>query len=344
MKAKFPSLYTIIKKGDLITLCQYFEANQDTSTTVKLVAGKQLSLFDQALVFNQTNIVYFLIDRTPPKKLNELLNFIIHNLKSNNNSNGNPHYNYYCERVFNLIEETGLIELKIVLEHMLIKLCTCGFMVHENLIIDLMNNRLLDFKNKLSDPVFKWNFELAIINAPTRIYEIIIKYYQDNQLNIAQLFGIYLLEIHEKHDSIIKLFKFINLKTKVKINLNSDIHVQISTLFVVSGTQCKLTNLLDNDNFELELIETIKNIRLRDNCYHYNSQFMFIQIIRAYHKKTHGSYYSYSSLLNDKMLNYLKLFSPKLSNIFWNFLLDINTSCLVNHKSDEKIIFQMINL
>ena len=259
-KTKFPSLYTIVKTGDIDTLVQYFETYPDTSTRTRLVAGKQLPLFSQAVAFGQIPVIKFLIDKTPPYELVNIMGKVVYNLKYCKEPTGNEVYQYFCERLFNLIESTGSVELTNTLESMLFEICTCGFVVPDTIISELLNNRLLDLKNKLADLDYQWKFGKQMSSASARVYKIIINYYNENQLNQAQLLANYIICSSDKSESVIKLFKSVDLKSKVKINPQKTIQVQLSTLFVISGANAKLTNLLANPHFEFELMEAMKMI------------------------------------------------------------------------------------
>ncbi len=322
VKTKFPSLYTILKTGDLNTLVQYFETYPETSTITKLVAGKQLSLFEQANDFGQIPIIKFLIDKTPPDQLVNLMTKIIYSMKYNREPNGNEAYQYFSEKIFNLIDTTGSVELTKLLESMFYLLCTCGFVIHDNVITELLNNRLLDLKNKLHDLDFQWKFTNKILSAPCRVYKLIVNYYNENQLNQAQLLATYLICSDSKSDSIIKLFKSVELKTKVSINPQKPLQVQLSNLFVISGAPAKLANLLANPDFESELIETIKNIISNDfSSYKLKLGGLICAINGRYNLRP---YYWGKNFIDIAQLDYLKLFESKLTNVFWSWLLELN--------------------
>lgn len=340
VKAKFPSLYTLVKQGDLQTLTQYFDAYPETSTTVELAAGRQLALIEQALVFGQTPIVQFLVDKTPPNQLNKIFGYFILDLKKNHTESANPNFNYLLERICNEIELTGSSQVKKILPDILITLCICGFVIHDKIITNLMANRLLDLANKLADPDFKWKFESSITSAPVRVYQLIIKFYQEHKIPLAQMLACFLLGANQKTVGIIKLFKSVDLKTPVNISQESNIQVQLSTLFVVSGAQAKLSDLLANPNFEHELIITIKNIEPED----YFSHLELSYIIHAYWSITHGAPSSVWSVVSSKTMGYLKLFESKLSNSFWNFLLELNEVVYSQSNKNEAklLITQMI--
>ncbi len=322
VKTKFPSLYTILKTGDLNTLVQYFETYPETSATTRLVAGKQLSLFEQANEFGQIPIIKFLIDKTPPEQLVNLMTKIIYSMKYNREPNGNEVYQYFSEKLFNLIDSTGSVELIKLLESMFYLICTCGFVIHDNVITELLNNRLLDLKNKLHDLDYQWKFANKLLSAPSRVYKLLVKYYNENQLNQAQLLATYIICSDGKSDSIIKLFKSVDLKTKVSINPQKTLQVQLSNLFVISGAPAKLTHLLANPNFEFELMETIKNI-ISDDFTGYELKLggLICAINGRYNLRP---YYLGQNFIDIGQLDYLKLFESKLTNVFWLWLLESN--------------------
>jgi len=349
VKTKFPSLYNIVKKGDLETLSRYYDAYPETSALCELTTGKKLVLIEQALKLNQIQVVNFLIDKTPLDKLHKLVGYLVSNLKCNNDESGNPNFDYYCGRILNAIEQTGSEELKELIGKILIKICTCGFIVHDKIILNLMNNMLFDFKQRLmQNENFKWNFESKIMSeAPLRIYQLIIKYYQDNQIPLEQLLAHYLAASCEKSNKTVKMFKQVDLKSKVKICENSNTHVQLSTLFVTSGATAKLSDLLDNPNFEYELIETIKLISPKSKYTWCGRKLSYL--VTAYRIEQNQFTIPYYDkqiyrVVDSDMMNYLKLYSEKLTNTFWNFLLRLNAVCTFknNREEGEKLIASMI--
>lgn len=320
VKTKFPSLYTIVKSGDLDTLTQYFETYPETSTRTRLVAGKKLSLFYQAVVLGQVPIVKFLIDKTPPDQLGQIMPNIVYNLKKCKEPAGNEEYRHFCEHLFNQIESTGSAELIQLLELMLYEICTSGFVVPDTIISDLLNNRLLDLKNKLVNLDFQWKFGNKMSSASARVYKVLINYYNENQLNQAQLLANYIICSYDKSEAVIKLFKYVDLKSKVRISPYKTIQVQLSNLFVISGSNAKLTDLLANPYFELELIETMKMI-MSDDFSDFNIKLgKLIYAINGFNY----NYINNRYFIDDDQFEYLKLFESKLSNVFWSWLLEIN--------------------
>jgi hypothetical protein len=342
VKTKFPSLYTIIKTGDLNTLAQYFEVYPETSTRTKLYTGKKLELFAQALMFKKTPIIQFLIDKTPPNELVNIIPYIVNNLKYCKEPTGNEVYQYFCKRLFNQIESTGSVELIQLIETMLYEICTCGFVVPDTIITDLLNNRLLNLKNKLQDLDFQWKFGNKMSSVSARIYKILINYYNENQLNQAQLLANYIICSYDKSEAVIKLFKSVDLKSKVKINSQKTIQVQLSNLFVVSGANAKLTGLLANPNFEFELMETMKFIDFYDSSIYNFKLEVLVNAIQFFDAKLNYECNWY--FIGDVQFEYLKLFESKLSNVFWSWLLELNEKTK-NKKSKEyadKLILTMI--
>ncbi len=342
VKTKFPSLYTIVKSGDLDTLTQYFETYPETSTRTRLVVGKKLSLFSQAVVLGQVPIVKFLIDKTPPDQLEQIMPTVVYNLKYCKEPAGNEVYRHFCEHLFNQIESTGSAELTNTLELMLYEICTSGFVVPDTVITDLLNNRLLDLKNKLQDLDFQWKFGKKMSSASARVYKVIINYYNENQLNQAQLLANYIICSYDKSEAVIKLFKSVDLKSKVRINPNKTIQVQLSNLFVISGANAKLANLLDNPHFELELIETLKTIESDDFSVYNIKLGELIYAIKDLNTKSNYNYNRY--FIGDVQFEYLKLFESKLSNVFWSWLVKLNekTKDKPSKEYADKLILTMI--
>lgn len=342
VKTKFPSLYTIVKSGDLNTLAQYFETYPETSTRTRLMKGKKLSLFSQAVVFGQIPILKFLIDKTPLDQLDQIMPQVVYNLKYCKDPTGNEVYRHFCEHLFNQIELTGSVELTQLIESMLYEICTSGFVVPDTVIIDLLNNRLLDLKNKLVNLDFQWKFGKRISSSSARVYRVIINYYNENQLNQAQLLANYIICSYDKSEAVIKLFKSVDLKSKVKINPYKTIQVQLSNLFVISGAPTKLANLLANPHFEFELMETIKNI-ISDDFSDYNIKLeALIYAIKFFNTTSNYNYNRY--FIGDVQFEYLKLFESKLTNVFWSWLLEINekTKDKPTKEHADKLIMTMI--
>lgn len=348
MENKFPSLYIILKNGDQDTLIKYFQAYPNTSVLTRLDSGKKLPLLEQAIKFNQTTIIKWLIDKTPENQMGLICSYILSSLINCREPTGSEAYSYYIYKLCNLIEQTGSVDLFNVLESILFELLTWSYTFPYNIIGFLLNNRLLNIPTRLADPNFKWTFESATTKvrmfcAKPQVFKEIIQFYQNNKIDLSQLLAHFLIGPNMKSEKIINLFKLVSLKSKVKIRLDNPTQVQLSTLFVISGAKAKLSELLENPNFESEFMFVLKNLPAhpsRDENFEYFSSVFKLDSLLNQMKFFNGpEWYGISSYYID----YLKLFKSKLSNTLWDWILEQNKKNPYPEDKDqiELLIFEL---
>lgn len=328
MENKFPSLYIVIKNGDIDCLIKYFQAYPNTSVLTPLNSGKKLPLLEQAIKFDQTTIIKWLVDKTPENQMGLICPYILSSLINCKEPTGSEPYCYYINRLCNLIEQTGSVELTKVLESILFELLTWSYTFPYEIIGFLLNNRLLNIPTRLADPNFKWTFESATVKkmfcAKPQVFKQIIQFYQNNEIDLSQLLAHFLIGPNLKSEKIIRLFKSVSLKSKVKICLDNPTQVQLSTLFVIAGSNAKLSELLANPNFESEFMFVLKNLPAHlsrdENFSYFSSVFRLDSLLNQMKFSNSPEWYGISS----DYIDYLKLFKSKLTNNLWDWILEQN--------------------
>ncbi len=258
-KIKESNLFNIIRTNNINLLTDFFYENPGFNIEHNLKSGRRNRLLTEAIENNSNDCAIFLMTRMNTTQLRDYVSRTIHLFQKCENT-----VNSFILVSQNKADEENNYR---IIEDIVLTITVLHFIIPEYRFTQIIEKNKTHFINLLSsnpESQFKYKLEYYLVRNKITWFNYFIKFYQDNNIDLNQLYSFVILYGHnhlsEKHKIVIKHFKNIGFDTKIHLynchdDLKSKYQYSILFFFIITDKFDLLKIKLPTDfSFESEFL------------------------------------------------------------------------------------------